>query len=410
MENYKKTIKLIEAVGISSIIIGIISSIFLKSLKLVTKLRMENQILILLIPVVGVLTAFAYTKYGKNSSRGNNLIIDSFHGKDRVPLRMALLTFIFTILTHLSGGSAGREGTAVQIGGALTNKISNTFKLEKKEKKYLIMSGVSAAFGSVFGTPLAGAFFGMEVFSLGKLKIKGIIYCFLASYLANYVTGVLGISHEIYIIKEIPKSFNFIIVLIISSILFGLAARLFAVGIKKVKTFYGRAIKNYLLRAFIGSIIVLIIIVIFNLKYFEGLSTEMIEKGFLGESTVLDSLKKLFITVMTLGAGFQGGEVTPLFDIGASLGGALGNITKIEPSILAALGMICVFGSAANVPITTIFLGIDLFGIKALPYYIIASIISYYFTGHNGIYGAQVIEIPKRKNFKKYIGKTIEKL
>lgn len=410
MEKYKKTIKLIEAIVISSIIIGIISSIFLKALKLVTKLRMENQILILLIPVVGVLTAFAYTKYGKNSYRGNNLVIDSFHGKDRVPLRMALLTFIFTILTHLSGGSAGREGTAVQIGGALTNKISNIFKLEKKEKKYLIMSGVSAAFGSVFGTPLAGAFFGMEVFSLGKLKIKGIIYCFLSSYLANYVTEFLGISHEIYIIKEIPKSFKFIIILIISSILFGLTARLFAVGIKRIKAFYAKNIKNYLLRAFIGSIIIIIIIVIFNLKDFQGLSTEMIEKGFLGETTVLDSLKKLFFTVMTLGAGFQGGEVTPLFDIGASLGGALGVITKIEPSILAALGMICVFGSAANTPITTIFLGIDLFGIRALPYYIIASIISYYITGHNGIYGAQVIEIPKRKNFKKYIGKTIEKL
>lgn len=410
MENYKKTIKLVEAVLISSIIIGIVSWLFLKSLKLVTQLRMENQILILLIPIVGVLTTFIYTKYGKNSTRGNNLVIDSFYGKDRVPLRMALLTFIFTILTHLSGGSAGREGTAVQIGGALTNKISNIFKLEKKEKRYLIMSGVSAAFGSVFGTPLAGAFFGMEVFSLGKLKFKGIIYCFLASYLANYVTELLGASHGIYILKEFSTSFKFIVILIISAILFGLAAKLFAVGIKKIKTFYIKTIKNYIIRAFIASLLLLIVVVLFNLKDFEGLSTEMIGKGFLGETTILDSLKKLILTVMTLGAGFQGGEVTPLFDIGASLGGALGVITKVEPSILAALGMICVFGSAANVPITTIFLGIDLFGIKALPYYIIASIISYYVTGHNGIYGAQVIEIPKRKNFKKYIGKTIEKL
>lgn len=407
MRSFKLTICTI----IVSIIMGFISAIFLRSLEFVTTLRESFPYLIFLIPIIGVLTAYTYSKYGKGSNRGNNLIIESVQKDVKVPFRMAILTFIFTVLTHLAGGSVGREGTAVQIGGTLTNKIANIFKMEHKEKRIIIMSGISAAFGSVFGTPLAGTFFGMEVCFIGKLSYEAMIYCFIGSYTANFVTEVLGINHASHLIKAMPSiSIYTLLIVIISSILFGVFGRMFAEGIHLVKAFYMKNIKNNIYRAIISSTIVLLVIVIFKLYRFEGLSTWLIDSGFSGKATLLDSIKKLILTILTLGAGFQGGEVTPLFDIGASLGGAIGNLTNIEPSLLAAIGMICVFGSATNTPITTIMLGINLFGAEAVPYYIIGSFISYYIIGHNGIYGAQIINTPKLKRFEKHTGISLENI
>ncbi|WP_195265971.1 MULTISPECIES: chloride channel protein [unclassified Clostridium] len=405
MRIFKLTISTI----IVSIVMGIISAIFLRSLEFVTTLREGFPYLIFLIPIIGVLTAYTYSKYGNGSNRGNNLIIESVHKEVKVPFRMAILTFIFTVLTHLSGGSAGREGTAVQIGGALTNKVANIFKMEHKEKRILIMSGISAAFGSVFGTPLAGTFFGMEVCFIGKLSYEAMIYCFISSYAANFVTESLGINHTVHLIKSVPSiTIYTLLIVIISSILFGVFGRMFAKGIHLVKGFYNKNIKNNIYRAIISSIVVLLVIVIFRLYKFEGLSTWLIDSGFSGEVTILDPIKKLILTILTLGAGFQGGEVTPLFDIGASLGGAIGNLTNIEPSLLAAIGMICVFGSATNTPLTTIMLGINLFGGEAVPYYIIGAFISYYVIGHNGIYGAQIINTPKLKRFEEHEGISLE--
>ena len=403
--------KLTTCTIIVSIVMGIISAIFLRSLELVTTLRGSFPYLISLIPVIGVLTTYTYSKYGKESNRGNNLIIESVQKDVKVPFRMAILTFIFTVLTHLAGGSAGREGTAVQIGGTLTNKISDVFKITHKEKRVLIMSGISAAFGSVFGTPLAGTFFGMEVCFIGKLSYEAMIYCFIGSYTANFITELLGINHTSHLIKSIPNiSIYTLLIVIISSILFGVFGRMFAKGIHFVKGFYSRNIKNNIYRAIISSIVVLLVIIIFRLYKFEGLSTWLIDSGFSGEVTILDPIKKLILTILTLGAGFQGGEVTPLFDIGASLGGAIGNLTNKDPSLLAAIGMICVFGSATNTPFTTIMLGINLFGAEAVPYYIIGSFISYYIMGHNGIYGAQIIDTPKLKRYEKHKGISLENI
>lgn len=405
MRIFKLTISTI----IVSIVMGIISAMFLRSLEFVTTLREGFHYLIFLIPIIGVLTAYTYSKYGNGSNRGNNLIIESVHKDVKVPFRMAILTFIFTVLTHLSGGSAGREGTAVQIGGALTNKVANIFKMEHKEKRILIMSGISAAFGSVFGTPLAGTFFGMEVCFIGKISYEAMIYCFISSYAANFVTESLGINHTVHLIKSVPSiTIYTLLIVIISSILFGVFGRMFAKGIHLVKGFYNKNIKNNIYRAIVSSIAVLLVIVIFRLYKFEGLSTWLIDSGFSGEVTILDPIKKLILTILTLGAGFQGGEVTPLFDIGASLGGAIGNLTNIEPSLLAAIGMICVFGSATNTPLTTIMLRINLFGGEAVPYYIIGAFISYYVIGHNGIYGAQIINTPKLKRFEEHEGISLE--
>jgi H+/Cl- antiporter ClcA len=397
---------------LSTLILGVLmggaSAAFLTLLEWVTAAREQHLFLVAFLPAVGVLTAFVYHKFGKNSQRGNNLIIDSVHKQAHVPFRMAFFTFTFTILTHLTGGSVGREGTAVQIGGTLANKIGNFFKLNEKMKPIFILSGISAGFGSVFGTPLAGAFFGMEMCFIGKLSYEALLPCFITSFTADYVTRLFGVSHAAYEIQAVPAiSLYNIAVVIAASCVFGLTGRLFAVSVHKLKGLYAKLMKQYALRAFAGSLIVLAVMFSFNTVKYDGLSTWMISAGFRGEVHFFDPVLKFVMTVLSLGAGFQGGEVTPLFDMGASLGGLIGQAAHVSPSLLAALGLISVFGCAANTPLTTIMLGIELFGAAAMPYYVVAALISYYVSGHNGIYSSQLIHTSKYHR-QEHAGQTLE--
>lgn len=389
-------LKVISVSLCCAVVMGIISFVFLKMLGLSSVFREFFPYCIWFLPLSGMLTAFVYKRYGGESSKGNNLIIQSANEGVKVPKRLAFLTFIFTLLTHFSGGSAGREGTAVQIGGTLTSNVADKLGFKSDDRKIIIISGLSAAFGSVFGTPLAGAFFGMEVCCIGQLSVSAVIPCFLSSYLANAVTLLLGATHEVHKISAIPSlDIKSVLVFISASILFGLIGKLFALGVKYLKLLYAKIFKNTVLSALIGSVIVVLLIVLLNLNEYEGLSTWQQTTAFEGNANWYDMPVKFILTTLTLGAGFQGGEVTPLFDIGASFGGWYANMFGIEPSFLAAIGLICVFGSAANTPITTIMLGIELFGAEAVPYFVFASLISFITSGKSGIYSAQERKLSK---------------
>lgn len=389
-------LKVISVSLCCAVVMGIISFVFLKMLGLSSVFREFFPYCIWFLPLSGMLTAFVYKRYGGESSKGNNLIIQSANEGVKVPKRLAFLTFIFTLLTHFSGGSAGREGTAVQIGGTLTSNVADKLGFKSDDRKIIILSGLSAAFGSVFGTPLAGAFFGMEVCCIGQLSVSAVIPCFLSSYLANAVTLLLGATHEVHKISAIPSlDIKSVLVFISASILFGLIGKLFALGVKYLKLLYAKIFKNTVLSALIGSVIVVLLIVLLNLNEYEGLSTWQQTTAFEGNANWYDMPVKFILTTLTLGAGFQGGEVTPLFDIGASFGGWYANMFGIEPSFLAAIGLICVFGSAANTPIATIMLGIELFGAVAVPYFVFASLISFIASGKSGIYSAQERKLSK---------------
>lgn len=389
---------------------GGVSFLLLKGLAWASAYRGTHQFLLYFLPLVGMLTAFVYQKYGKGAQKGNNLIIESTQKELLVPLRMSFFTFIFTLLTHLFGGSAGREGSAVQIGGVLANKLADFFKLAKAPRTQLIHAGISAGFAGIFGTPLAGAFFGMEMAYIGGLEKNSLISCFYAAYLGNFISLQLGTVHESHSMSIPLFSLKILLVVMLAAVLFGIFGYLFAWWTHTLKKFYAAKIKHYLWRALIASSLFVVFILIFQAQKFEGLSLPLIDQAFSGKVSLFDPILKLFYTGLTLGAGFQGGEVTPLFAIGASLGGALGNIFQVTPAFLAALGLISVFGCAANAPITTIMLGIDLFGTQGIPYYILATLISYSVSGHQSIYTSQTILRAKRFSLKHHEGYRISEL
>ena len=257
---------------------------------------------------------------GLAAKRGNNLVIDSALGTRLIHMRMAVLTFVCSTLTHLTGGSAGREGAAVQIGGTIASNISSLAHLKKHDHHDLMLAGISSAFGAVFGSPLAGAFFGMEMCFIGKIDYTAGIYCLVASFTGYFTSLALGTEYEANVIASVPNMTpRTVVIVVISAIIFGLTARLFAWSVRTVKSLYGRFITNYLIRALIGALVVLAAYALLDAWNYAGLSTWLSGAGFAGNTTLADAAIKLVVTALTLGAGFQGGEVTPLFGIGAAL-------------------------------------------------------------------------------------------
>ena len=409
LRNVRESARLMVLVVFVSVCMGAVAWLFLASLTAVTAFREGHVLVFTLLPAVGVFTAWLYRTYGGEAARGNNLVIDSAVTGRRIPWVMAPFTFVCSVATHLAGGSAGREGTAVQIGGTIADVVSKVCKLEPHDDQDLMMAGISAAFGGVFGTPLAGAFFGMEMCYIGKLHYGAGIYCLVASFVGDLVATMLGAPREAYPIGLMPElDARGIAYAVIAGIACGVAARLFSAAIRAVRHFYSSRITNYLAAALIGSLVLLGVYVAFGLFRYAGLSSWLIEAGFAGEVTPVDAFIKLVVTAFTLGAGFQGGEVTPLFGIGAALGGWLGLVLGVQPSFMAALGLIGIFGAALNVPITTIMLGVDLFGGYAAPFYVIVSFVGYIVAGHRGVYPAQRIVTPKWRSLGVDQGDTVE--
>lgn len=400
---------LLLIVLVSSGIIGVAGWVFLQSLAYVTRVHGENSWLIYLLPFAGVLTVYAYERWGKNASRGNNLIIESALTGARVPRRMVPFIFLATMATHLTGGSAGKEGAAVQIGGSIASSLGDMFHLDAYRRHTLVLTGISASFGSVFGTPLAGAFFGMEMCFIGKLDYRAVMYCLVASFSANAVTQYLGFDHSFGVISSVP-GFDWYTFMVVgaSAVVFGLVARLFSWSIRAVRKGLLHLCHTPLLAAAVGTAFTAFLFYAFNIGSYSGLSEWMIQSGFQGDSSLADVVIKLCMTALTLGSGCQGGEITPLFDMGASLGGWIGQMTGVEISFMAALGLVAVFGSATNTPLTTIMLAFDMFGPSASFWFVIVAFISYIVAGHSGIFTSQRIVTPKREGLSSDTALTIE--
>ena len=398
LSGYKASLRVFLLVLLVSALMGVAARAFLLALDAATAFREEHPVCFLFLPVVGVVTALLYHGYGKRAARGNNLVIETALHGGLIRARMAVLTFCCSVATHLVGGSAGREGAAVQIGGTIASNVSNKFHLDERDNRYLMLAGISAAFGGVFGTPLAGAFFGMEMCYVGKLEYSAALYCLVASFMGDTVAQVLGAEHTFQSIAHVHElDWGLLAVVALCAALFGLLARLFSFSIRQVKAFYAKHLKNYVVRALVGSLVLLGAYALLGGWDYAGFAEWLVEAGFDGDTTPLDTLLKLLYTALTVGAGFQGGEVTPLFGMGASLGGWIGQTFLGDPSFMAAIGMLSMFAGALNVPITAIMLGIDMFGGASAGYYIVAAFVSYFVAGHHSLYPAQQIVTPKRR-------------
>lgn len=394
---------------LTAALMGVAGWAFLTALEMATSAREANLWLFALLPVVNVATAWLYRNHGLRAQRGNNLVIDSTITGTPIHARMAPLTFLCSTATHLAGGSAGREGAAVQMGGTIASNVAGIFRVEGHDRRDLMMAGISSAFGAAFGTPLAGAFFGMEICFVGKLDYSAALYCLTGSFVGNAVSRALGSHFAFQAIARVPQmDLRTLAIVIAAAAVFGLAARLFTFCIRSVKRLYARIFTNYLAAAATGGVVLAVLFLGLGMTPYSGLSEWMVGAAFQGQTTLVDALAKLGMTALTVGAGMQGGEVTPLFGIGASLGGWIGQVAMGDPSLFAALGMLGLFGAALNVPITTIMLGVDMFGAQAAGYFVIVGFVSYLVAGHAAVYPAQRIVTPKRRGLKADTTLTVE--
>lgn len=407
LRRIRLSIKWIIFAVISGAVIGSAGTLFSLCLSFVTLVRTRNPWVIWLLPVSGCLIVGAYRLLRDENDTGTNLVLSAIHSGDKLPVRMAPLIFFSTLVTHLFGGSAGREGAALQLGGSIGNGIGTLFHFEEHDRQIMIMCGMSAAFSAVFGTPMAAAIFAMEVVSVGVMYYAALVPCVIAALVAQAIAVSFGIGPERFLLSAVP-AFTLRSALLVSglAIVCALLSIVFCTLLHQSEHLYQRVLKNPYLRILTGGCLVLILTLIVGDQRYNGSGIPIIEQCMEGEVLPEAFLLKMIFTALTIGAGFKGGEIVPSFTIGAAAGCLFGNLTGFSPQLCTAIGMSAVFCGVTNCPLTALLISFEMFGYQGMPYFLLTVAFSYMTSGYFGLYHSQQIIYSKYRT--NYINRKAE--
>jgi len=393
-----------------ALLTGTVTAFFLWALQEVTRLQWAYPQLLWCLPLGGAVVGLLYYLWGKGSDKGNNLLLDEIHESGGgVPARMAPLVLLGTLLTHLFGGSAGREGTALQMGGSLADTLARLLRVGPENRRLMLMCGISAGFGAVFGTPLSGAIFAIEVLVIGRLQYDAFIPVLCASVVGDVVCTAWGVQHTVYYLQVSHGALHGLLFgkVALAGIAFGLVGRFFSELTHRLHDGLTKIVPCAPLRPALGAAVVILLVYVLGTRDYLGLGVEAPPGGHVsivnsfqaGGAAPWSWLWKTIFTAVTCGSGFKGGEVTPLFFIGATLGNTLAVLMREPVALFAALGFIGVFAGASNTPMACTIMGIELFGSHYAAYFAVVCFVSYYLSGHSSIYLSQRVR-PSKNNAK----------
>ncbi len=393
IKTFLKWLVLSVAVGIIG---GIVGTVFHLLVDYAANLRINHSFMIYFLPVSGLIIVALYNAFKSKGSMDTNLVIHSIRKNDNIPFVMVPLIFVATIITHLFGGSAGREGAALQIGGGLGYNLGKLFKFNERNTRMITRAGMSSVFSALFGTPVTAAVFSLEVSHVGALNFTGFFPCIISSVTSYYISSSAKIEHMGFgnILAD-DLSFGGVFKVIALSVLCALLSVVFCSSIKKSEHYMKKYIKNSYFRAFIGGTAVLVLTLLVGNFDYNGAGVEVIESAISGNAKAYDFILKIVFTAITIAAGFKGGEIIPSLFIGSTFGCVAAPLLGLSPSLGAAIGMVALFCGAVNCPIASVLLSVELFGADGILFFGVASAVSYIMSGYSGLYKSQKIEYSK---------------
>lgn len=369
---------------------GAVGAIFHKAIDYVTALRGQYTWLIFLLPVGGLVIAGIYRLARKKGHIDTNRVLEAALREEKVPLVMAPLIFVSTVITHLFGGSAGREGAALQLGGSIGYNVGKLFRLSKNDLHIIIMAGMSSAFAALFGTPLTAAFFAIEVVSIGVMHYAAIVPCIISAVVASRIALMTGL-HPVHFSLAVTESVTLqgTIKIIILALLCAVVSIAFCTAIHKCEHYMKKLVPNNFVRAFAGGTLIVLLTVILGTYDYNGAGMDVITRAISGEARWEAFALKIIFTAITIAAGFKGGEIVPAFFVGSTFGCVAGMILGIDPGFGAAIGFVALFCGVVNCPVASLILSVEVFGAEGLVFFAIACGVSYMMSGKFGLYKSQ---------------------